>query len=100
MECQFEYDPRFIVYDTPGTTAVTDKIQHAIFLKNVLTIKQFNAVFILMKYENRFQDLIVKMKKQLDLLLGYSQSVVFLISHIEIEKDYKYAIKSINDMLT
>lgn len=54
LSAQFLYNPRFILYDTPGTTAVKDKMQHAVLVKEILTWKPVNAVFILVQFQNRF----------------------------------------------
>lgn len=49
-----ESKPPFYLIDTPGTTSTVDKLKHAVFLKTALTWKPLNAVFIMVKFENRY----------------------------------------------
>lgn len=51
-----EKNPPFYLIDTPGTTSSVDKLKHAAFLRKALTWKPLNAVFILVKFENRYDD--------------------------------------------
>lgn len=86
LSAQFLYNPRFILYDTPGTTSVKDKMQHAVLVKEILTWKPVNAVFILVQYKNRFDELITTIKAQVNLIKGYEHLIVFLVSHFDQEK--------------
>lgn len=44
---------KFIVYDTPGTTAHEGMSMHAALLRASLTHKPLNVVFVSIKFENR-----------------------------------------------
>ncbi len=99
LPAQFLYKPQFIVYDTPGTSSIQEKMQHAVLLKEILTWKPLNCVFILVKYNNRFDQLIKTINTQVRLIKGYEQSVVFLVSHFDLEKQPKVAKEAINKML-
>lgn len=100
LPSQFLYQPQFILYDTPGTTAVKEKMQHAVLVKEILTWKPVNTVYILVDYKNRFDELISRIKAQVNLIKGYEHLIVFLVSHFDNEKDPEVAIQAINKMLT
>jgi hypothetical protein len=46
-----------MVIDTPGTTSSVDLIKHAAFLRQALTWKPLNAVFVLIKGSARYMDI-------------------------------------------
>lgn len=99
LPSQFLYKPQFILYDTPGTTAVKEKMQHAVLVREILTWKPVNTVYVLVGYKNRFDDLISTIKVQVNLIKGYEHLIVFLVSHFDISKDPEIEIQAINKML-
>lgn len=85
LPSQYFYEPHFIVYDTPGTTSIQEKLPHAVLLKSILTWKPLNTVFVMVKYHNRFDELIQSIFNQVYLLKGYEHSIVFLVSFFDLE---------------
>ncbi len=83
VKTRYEYTPEFILYDTPGTSATKDKLQHALFLKEILVWKPINAIFIVVEYIKRADLLLVAIMAQLDLLQKYKENVVFLVTNFD-----------------
>ena len=72
---------------------------HAAYLKQALTLAPLNTVFILVKYENRLEDIILSCQRQSLLVQGYEEKIVFLITHIDHSEDRKRFIETVNKML-
>jgi hypothetical protein len=58
-------------------------LQHAIYLKEILQHKSINAVIILVKFDNRLDDLVHTIFKQTKMISGYEQAILFIISHFD-----------------
>ena len=85
VKCMYNYDLPLVFYDSPGTTALKAKLDHAVHLKQLLEFKPVNTVFILIRFIDRIDELLVELSKQ-SKMLGDFPNIVFLISHIDILK--------------
>lgn len=55
--CKQEYEKTFQIFDTPGSTSTENKYMHAAYIRQALTVKPLNAVFIMVKFETRYADI-------------------------------------------
>ena len=46
----------FSILDTPGNNSKTYTIQHALLLKEALTVEPLNAIFVIINYDARVED--------------------------------------------
>ena len=93
LKSQFEYPVPFVIYDTPGTTAHVDKLEHATHLKCLLEYRPVNAVCILVKFDGRYDELISNIYRQVKMLESYKKNIVFLVSHFDHAENPIEAIK-------
>lgn len=56
---------------------------HAAFLKKALTWKSLNCVFVLVKCERRFDEFIKELTFQAQVVKGFEEKAVFLVSHLD-----------------
>ncbi len=75
-------DP-FDIIDTPGTESNKDRLGHAYVLWNGLKARELNTIFILMKYESRYDLLVRKYENAVKQIDNYEDKVVILISHLD-----------------
>lgn len=92
LKSQFQYHIPFVIYDTPGTTAHVDKLEHATHLKCLLEYKPVNTVCILIKFDKRYDELINNIYRQVKMLKGYEKNIVFLVSHFDMAAKPKEAV--------
>ena len=93
LKSQFEYPVPFVIYDTPGTTAHVDKLEHATHLKCLLEYRPVNTVCILVKFDGRYDELISNIYRQVKMLESYKKNIVFLVSHFDLAENPIEAIK-------
>lgn len=56
---------------------------HAAYIRQALTVKPLNAVFIMVKFEGRFVDIYKNMAVQSKMLEGYTDKIVYIITHLD-----------------
>ncbi|KAG4076993.1 hypothetical protein HA402_015980 [Bradysia odoriphaga] len=80
----------FWLIDTPGTDSSNDTYKHAFLLRKALTSTAINTIFVVVKFENRFE-------KMIDILYSqpvhlFKKKIVVMISHLDLsrndEKDF------------
>ena len=80
-------DDAFDIIDTPGTESNKDRLGHAYVLWNGLIARPLNTIFILMKYESRYDLLVRKYEDSIKPIDNYEQKVVILISHLDLAEN-------------
>jgi small GTP-binding protein len=82
----------FSLIDTPGTDSSTETYKHAYLLRQGLTATAINTIFIVIKYDNRFNKMLDNYYEVEQPLYNYSNKIVAMISHWDLsekpEKDY------------
>ena len=53
-----DHQCNFVVLDGPGTSSSTDVLQNAVMLKALLTTYKLNAIFVVVKHENRVDHMV------------------------------------------
>ena len=82
MECKIEYDTPLVFYDTPGTTAHKEKLDHAGHLKFLLEYRPVNGIFVLVKFDSRIDEMLFIFSKHKNMLQN-SPNIVYVITHID-----------------
>ncbi|CAF1286436.1 unnamed protein product [Adineta ricciae] len=88
----------FKVVDTPGVDSQVDTFKHAVLLKEALTGTPINTIFFVIKYDSRFDNILLDYLKLLTPVEKYSHKIVVMISHIDLSKSSNSDKKEINDV--
>ncbi|XP_037027513.1 uncharacterized protein LOC119068147 [Bradysia coprophila] len=85
----------FSLIDTPGTDSMANTYKHAFQLREALTATAVNTIFIVIRYENRFEKMVETFYAQPVHL--FANKIVVMISHLDVsenaEKDYDGIVK-------
>ncbi|XP_055340310.1 uncharacterized protein LOC129589541 [Paramacrobiotus metropolitanus] len=73
----------FSVIDTPGTDSQKDTFEHAWQLRAGLTATELNTVFIVLKYDNRYNNMIDHYLQVEQPVGTYTERIVVLVSHMD-----------------
>jgi GTPase SAR1 family protein len=76
----------FSLIDTPGTDNPTETYKHAYLLKHALTTLEINTIFIVIKYDNRFKNIIDNYLEVEQPVYNYTNKIVVMISHWDLTK--------------
>ena len=79
----------FSVVDTPATNADIECYKHAYFMYSALTARNYNAIFIVLKYDPPYCHMQAQFRTQVARLLTFKSLVVVLVSHWDMAKDHK-----------
>ncbi|UJR12401.1 hypothetical protein I4U23_016578 [Adineta vaga] len=71
----------FSLIDTPGTNAKTETYKHAYLLKEALTSQPISTIFIVIRYENRFDTILEDYETAEQPVYNYGAKIVVMISH-------------------
>ena len=71
----------FNLLDTPGTDSQIEPYKHAILLKEALTGTEINTIFFIIKYDSRFDNIIMNYNELEIPVTKYADKVVVMISH-------------------
>lgn len=81
----------FWLIDTPGTDSSTDTYKHAFLLRTALTQVAINTIFVVMKFEHRFEKMVDIF--YLQPVHHYGKRIVVMVSHMDqsknVEKDFQ-----------
>jgi GTPase Era involved in 16S rRNA processing len=80
-------DHSFSLMDTPGTNSTTETYKHAYLLKEGLTSIPINTIFIVTKYECRFDTMLENYYEAEQPVYNYNAKVVAMISHWDHSKE-------------
>lgn len=87
----------FSIIDTPGTDSELNTYEHAILLKAALTAVPLNTIFILVKFDNRYNKIRQEFLELLKIVEEYKANVVLLISHWDTCKDPEKTLQSLQE---
>lgn len=88
----------FWLIDTPGTDSSTETYKHAVLLRNALTATAINTIFVVIKFENRFEKMVDTFYSQPVHL--FRKKIVVMISHLDVSTDMKNDFKEICQLFT
>ena len=80
-------DGAFSLIDTPGTDSVSETYKHAILLREGLTVTKINTIFILIKYDSRFDKMVDNYFEVEQPVYNYTAKVVIMVSHWDLTKN-------------
>lgn len=75
----------FSLIDTPGTDSSTDTYKHAFLLREGLTTTDLNTIFVIIKFEHRFEKLIEIFYAQP--VHYFTKKIIVMISHLDHSKN-------------
>ena len=78
---------QFALIDTPGTDSSSETYKHAYLLKTALTSTKLNTIFIVIKYENRFDKMLENYYEVQQMIDKYEHKIVVMVSHWDLSKD-------------
>jgi hypothetical protein len=79
-------DNAFELIDTPGADSREDSYKHAYLLKTALTSFPLNTIFIVIKYESRYEKLLQTYEELSEIFYKYDHKIVVMISHWDMAK--------------
>jgi small GTP-binding protein len=77
----------FSLIDTPGTDSASETLKHAILLREGLTATKINTIFIVIKYDSRFDKMTENYFEVEQPVYNYTSKVVVMISHWDQSKN-------------
>lgn len=80
-------DNAFSLIDTPGTNSTTETYKHAYLLKQGLTATPINTIFVISKYECRFDTMLENYYETEQPVYNYNTKIVAMISHWDLSKE-------------
>lgn len=80
-------DNSFSLIDTPGTDSTTETYKHAYLLKQGLTSTSINTIFIIIKYDSRFDKMLENYYEVEQPVYNYDAKIVAMISHWDLSKE-------------
>jgi small GTP-binding protein len=91
-------DHTFSLIDTPGTDSSTETYKHAILLREALTATKINTIFIVIKYDSRFDKMIENYFEIEQPVYNYTSKAVVMISHWDQSKNPQKSFKEICEL--
>ncbi|CAF3155956.1 unnamed protein product, partial [Rotaria sp. Silwood2] len=85
----------FSLIDTPGTDSSTETYKHAFLLREALTATKINTIFIVIKYDSRFDKMIENYFEVEQPVYNYGSKIVVMISHWDQSKNPQNSFKEI-----
>ena len=84
----------FSLIDTPGTNSSEDTFKHAFLLREALTCCELNTIFIVIKYENRFDVLLERYLEEQMPVDKFNHKLVLIVTHCDHANDFKNVIET------
>ncbi len=92
----------FELIDTPGTKGSEEPLKHAHLLKEALTYAKLNTIFIVLKYENRFDALFNNFLDERNTITKFDKKIVLIITHADVSnnlaKDFSDICETFGDI--
>ena len=88
----------FNMIDTPGINSKNDTYKHAVLIRESLTAKKINTIFIILKYETRYEEIFDNFLEIQELVYKYNQKIVIMISHLDSCKNREKAFQEISTL--
>ena len=73
-------DHPFVLVDTPGTDSRSDAYKHAVLIRESLTAKRINTIFVIVRYDPRFCRFYDEYLEVSELVGKYKSKIVLMIS--------------------
>ena len=89
----------FTVIDTPGMDSTVDTYKHSFLLRQALTAKNINSLFIVLKFDNRIDRVENELIKISEPIYKYSEKIVLMISHWDLSINPKDTFKDFEEVL-
>ena len=71
----------FNLIDTPGMNSKHETYKHSVLIRESLTAKKVNTIFVIVKYEPRFEEILDAFLEVQELVYKYNEKIVVMISH-------------------
>jgi small GTP-binding protein len=91
-------DNTFSLIDTPGTDSLTEISKYAILLRDGLTDTEINTIFIVIKYDSRFDRMIDNYFEVEQPVKDNANKIVVMISYGDQSKDPENSYKEICEL--
>jgi predicted GTPase len=85
----------FSLIDTPGTDSSTETYKHAYLLKHALTATKINTIFIVIKYDGRFDKMIDNYFEVEQPVKNNANKIVVMVSYGDQSKNPEKSFKEI-----
>ena len=72
---------------------------HAAYIRQALTVKPLNAVFIMVKFDSRFIDIYKHMAVQSKMLEDNTDKIVYIITHLDLADNPETFVKDFDTFL-
>ena len=69
----------FNMIDTPGINSKYDTYKHAVLIRESLTAKKINTIFIILKYETRYEETLDNFLEVQELVNKYNETIFIMI---------------------
>lgn len=87
----------FKIIDTPGINSKKDAFQHVYLAREALHCRNHNAIFVMLKFENRYDDMVEKFIQIQSAIVDYNAITAILVSHWELAQDPEKSFIEIKD---
>jgi small GTP-binding protein len=71
----------FNLIDTPGMNSKHETYKHAVLIRESLTAKKVNTIFIIVKFESRYEEILDAFLEVQELVYQYNEKIVLMVSH-------------------
>ncbi|UJR11359.1 hypothetical protein I4U23_015540 [Adineta vaga] len=88
----------FLIIDTPGTNSSSETYKHAYLLRAALTATKINTIFIVTKYDCRFDTMLESCYEVERPVFDYDRKIVVIISHWDQSKEPERDRPQIGDL--
>lgn len=78
----------FELIDTPGTDSNEDAYRHAYFLKEALTARPINAILVVIKYQNRFEQILNNYLQDQRTIDKFDKKIIVIVTHCDTSKNF------------
>jgi len=89
----------FELFDTPGVNSRIKTYDHIFLLKEALTARPVNTIFIVLKYDSRFDNILDNLLKVQEAVYNYESKIVVMISHWEQSRNPEQESQEIGQLL-
>ncbi|CAF0960513.1 unnamed protein product [Didymodactylos carnosus] len=81
--------------DTPGTDSTTEAYRHAHLLRTALITGNINTIFIVIKYDSRYDKMVINYREVEIPVRGYRHKIVIIVSYWDISERPKQDFEGI-----
>ena len=88
----------FTLIDTPGIYSKDPSLKNSFLLKQSLSLKPINTIFIVLKFDNRFVRIEDELFEVSDIVENYEKKFVLIISHMDLSQNLEQDQRGIRKM--